>query len=366
MAYGIRMGRLQICAPFLEHLAQSGNLPLSHKENTMNTPPFQKCTECLSASRRNFIQVTGSMALSAALATRGWTAVGKSPVAENKVTELYQLLSNDQRRGICFPVDHELRGHMTLNKLITEVKIESFPQKQQALIDEVIRGLTSEEGYQRLSRQMKEDADGLGGYSVSFFGEPGDNAFECVLSGRHVTLRADGNFEDKMAFGGTMFYGHVSEAAGGFHEDETHKGNVFWYQAEHANKVFHALDPAQRKQALLGKVPHEREVEHRKGPYPGLKVGDMSSDQQELVRAVIMSMLRLYRKQDVDEALKIIEANGGIQELSLSFYNLTQKGKPGDIGDDGVWDLWRLEGPGFAWHYRGNPHPHGWVNIAKV
>ena len=34
------------------------------------------------------------------------------------------------------------------------------------------------------------------------------------------------------------------------------------------------------------------------------------------------------------------------------------------MGDDGVWDNWRIEGPSFVWHYRGAPHVHVWVNVA--
>jgi len=35
-----------------------------------------------------------------------------------------------------------------------------------------------------------------------------------------------------------------------------------------------------------------------------------------------------------------------------------------DIGNDKVWDNWRLEGPSFVWYYRGAPHVHVWVNVA--
>ena len=44
--------------------------------------------------------------------------------------------------------------------------------------------------------------------------------------------------------------------------------------------------------------------------------------------------------------------------MSLAFY------KEGDIGDDGEWDNWRLEGPSFVWYFRGKPHVHVWVNVA--
>ena len=36
-----------------------------------------------------------------------------------------------------------------------------------------------------------------------------------------------------------------------------------------------------------------------------------------------------------------------------------------DIGNDHEWDIWRLEGPTFVWHFRGAPHVHAYVNIAK-
>ena len=34
------------------------------------------------------------------------------------------------------------------------------------------------------------------------------------------------------------------------------------------------------------------------------------------------------------------------------------------MGDDQVWDCWRLEGPSFVWYFRGTPHVHVWVNVA--
>ena len=30
-----------------------------------------------------------------------------------------------------------------------------------------------------------------------------------------------------------------------------------------------------------------------------------------------------------------------------------------------IWDIWRLEGPNFVWHFRGAPHVHAYVNISQ-
>ena len=64
------------------------------------------------------------------------------------------------------------------------------------------------------------------------------------MTGRHMTLRADGNTGEHVAFGGPIFYGH---AASGFNEKTDHPGNVFWPQALAANKVYQMLDGKQRK-----------------------------------------------------------------------------------------------------------------------
>ena len=35
-----------------------------------------------------------------------------------------------------------------------------------------------------------------------------------------------------------------------------------------------------------------------------------------------------------------------------------------DLGNDGEWDNWRIEGPSFVWYYRGFPHVHVWIHRA--
>ena len=41
---------------------------------------------------------------------------------------------------------------------------------------------------------------------ISELGEPGTDKFELVLTGRHMTLRADGNTGEHVAFDGTVFH----------------------------------------------------------------------------------------------------------------------------------------------------------------
>jgi hypothetical protein len=62
--------------------------------------------------------------------------------------------------------------------------------------------------------------------------------------------------------------------------------------------------------------------------------------------------------EDRDEAMDCLKKQGGLAGCRLSFF------ADSDVGDDKVWDNWRLEGPAFVWHFRGDPHVHVWVNIA--
>ena len=61
---------------------------------------------------------------------------------------------------------------------------------------------------------------------------------------------------------------------------------------------------------------------------------------------------------DRDEVLACLKSQGGLDQCKLAFYT------DPDLGNDGVWDNWRLEGPSFVWYFRGAPHVHVWVNVA--
>ncbi|HUG20276.1 MAG TPA: hypothetical protein VMM56_14925, partial [Planctomycetaceae bacterium] len=174
--------------------------------------------------------------------------------------------------------------------------------------------------------------------------------FEWVMTGRHLTIRADGNSVDGVAFGGPVVYGHCEEDP-----DE----NLFHYQTKAANKVFAALDPAQREKALLETPPRENDVllQGTNGSFKGLAGSDLSDDQLELFESVIKTILAPYRDGDVEEALGFLKQGGGLKKLHMAFY------QQGDLKNDKVWDIWRVEGPTFVSHFRGAPHVHAYLNV---
>jgi len=226
-------------------------------------------------------------------------------------------------------------------------------------------GLHSAEYAETVVKQVDHDSGGSGGLtksSIALFGEPGTGKFEFVLTGRHCTRRCDGDSVEGHAFGGPIFYGHAAQS---FNEKADHPGNVYWYQAKRANELFAALDGKQREVALRSDPRKEEgsdtvKLAGKDGKVHGLPASDMTKDQRELLRKVMADVLAPFRKQDVEESMKYIEANEGFNKLSIAYY------KNMDIGNDGVWDVWQLESPNMMWQFRGSPHVHVWVNIRQA
>src|SRR5262249_16256321 len=91
---------------------------------------------------------------------------------------------------------------------------------------------------------------------------------------------------------------------------------------------------------------------------PGLCFADMTKEQKELAEKAMKELVSPYRKEDGDEVMEIVKLNGGMEKISLAFYQDRETEKEG-------WSYWRLEGPGFVWSFRSLPHIHTFVNISS-
>jgi len=336
----------------------------------------RSCTDCdvsapLPVNRRQFVQSAGvaaAAAVTAGISLPAGAAEEKKPTPENLVARLYESLTPQQREKMCFAWDHQvdgapLRTHVSNNWSITDrqsmnVGSSFYTRDQQEMIEAIFFGLYNPDWHDRIRKQLRDDAGGYGrAQTIAIFGEPGSEKFEFVMTGRHLTIRCDGNTTPHVAFGGPIFYGH---AAQGFNEKPDHPGNVFWPQALKANALYEMLDGKQRKRALIETAPYESEVEFHgsAGDLPGIPVSELTSDQKEHAQSVLETLLEPYRQVDQQEVRHCLQRQGGLDQCHLSFY------KEDDIGNDGVWDIWRLEGPSFVWHFRGSPHVHVWANVA--
>lgn len=287
--------------------------------------------------------------------------------AESLIKELHSTLSDDQKSKLVLPWNHGGGKNRTPSRLkmyngaFAKQRIdEQYTKPQQELAQRVLKAiLADDEGYRRISKDGTWDNSGSFERCGShIFGDPsGDGQFAWLFTGHHLTVRCDGNSMPGAAFGGPMYYGHLDD---GYSED-----NVFNYQTKRTMAVFEALDEKQQKQAVAKGTPGEqaKSIQFRgKGQQrPGIDIGDLSKDQRELVQLVMRDILSPYRKEDVDEVMDIVKANGGMEEMHLAFYADTDRPDKGE-----PWHFWRLEGPGFVWNYRVIPHVHCFVNIAKI
>jgi hypothetical protein len=334
------------------------------------------CPDCagdFDLDRRDFLRIAGVSAAVAggvplfATARRAEAAPTPKSAAETAVKALFETMTDTQKKEVCFAWDHVdksrglLRTHVSNNWQITKPHIRGnyYTKKQQDLIYDVFKGIINPEWETKFRKQLKDDTGGRdwgNDQSIAIFGTPGSGKFEFVMTGRHMTIRADGDTTEDVAFGGPIFYGH---AASGFTEKRGHPGNVFWEQALEANKVYQMIDPKQQAKALVNKKPSESAVGFKgpKGMFTGIAVAELADEHKKQLQKVLAKLIEPYRKEDQDEALECMKKQGGLDKCFLSFY------KEGAL-QDGVWDNWRLEGPSFVWYFRGTPHVHVWVNVA--
>jgi hypothetical protein len=337
----------------------------------MKTPTG--CPDCQEDAvvRRNFLKAGVATTAALAYATlskhaRAEDAPKDTP--ETLVKILYDSLSEKQRKDVCFDWDYMdpkrglLRTRVSNNWHITNpvVNTDYYTKEQQQLVRKIFEGIIQPEWHARVDKQLKDDAGGFGNQqNIAIFGKPGDGKFEFVMTGRHMTLRCDGNSTEHVAFGGPIFYGHQASNTGTpLFEKDGHPGNVYWPQALAANKVYEMLDGKQRKLAEVDSRTEEDVKFRGKEKCDGIPVSELSADQKELVQKTLGTLLEMYRQSDQDEVLSCLKAQGGLDGCSLSF-DINQ-----DKGGDKIWDVWRLEGPAFEWYFRGEPHVHCWVNIA--
>jgi hypothetical protein len=337
--------------------------------------PKRVCPDCdTPVDRREFLRAAGAagLAVGSLSSLPLWAEAKDAPAAgakaqapETLVKSLYDTLTEAQKKDLCFAWDYQdpkrglLRARVGNNWHITNPVINSkyFTVDQRDLIRGIFEGIIQPDWHKRIDQQLEDDAGGFGEeQNIAIFGKPGDGKFEFVMTGRHMTMRCDGNSSDHVAFGGPIFYGHAAE---GFDEPADHKGNVYWPQAVAANKLYGMLDGKQQKLALVERLPREEKVSFRSpSEFEGIPVTEFSGDQKELLQQVLAKLIEPYRQSDRDEVVNCLKAQGGLDKCALAFY------KQGDIGNDGVWDCWRLEGPAFVWYFRGTPHVHVWVNVA--
>lgn len=284
---------------------------------------------------------------------------------ESIVLALHRTLTPAQRSEVCFAWDHAdaprglLRTFIANHWQVTRpcVRSDFFTAEQQSLVFAIYTGLIAPEWRARFLQQLSDDTNGHpwgANQSVAIFGDPEAGPWQFVFTGRHVTLRADGGSEPRVAFGGPIVYAHQ---ATGYYEKPHHPGNVFWPQAQAASALFDRLDAAQQARAIVAALPHETLLGFGAAP-AGLPVADLDGEQRAALDRVFDLLLEPFREADRTRVRDCLRAQGGLDQCHLSYALDGRMSAP-------LWDNWRLTGPAFIWHWRGYPHVHVWVHVAS-
>ena len=334
------------------------------------------CPDCAAPElgRRDFLRTLGAVAVAGVvpavaplspLAKARDARVAAQAASEAMVRELFGTLTADQKAKVVKPWDAGPKGGLPA-RLAThnaapspDVRIgAAYTRPQIELLDRIFRSLgNGNEGYRLLSRNGRFDASGdFESIGALIYGEPADGKpFSLMFAGHHLTVRCDGNSEQGAAFGGPLYYGHTPNGYA--------TTNVFYHQTRSLTDLFASLSDEQKPAAVkpgtwrdgVDSVRLPR-ADHKA---PGVGFTALTRDQKGLVERVMRELVSPYRREDGDEVMEIVRANGGMEKLAFAFYT------EGERTAREPWTFWRLEGPGFVWSYRALPHIHTFVNVSS-
>jgi hypothetical protein len=265
---------------------------------------------------------------------------------------------------VCFDYDHVdpgrglLRAFASNHWQVTRPSVRGhfFRPAQQAIIHAIFRALLSVDAYPRVLHQLEDDClrhPWGTNQSVALFGEPASGPFQFVFTGRHITLRADGGSDPRVAFGGPILYAHSVDW---YVERPNHPNNVYWPEAVAASQWHATLPQELATRAIVQSIPPEPPIGFR-AAIPGLPLAEVDADHFAAVGDLLARLLARFRDVDRARVCRCLDACGGLRACSIQFALDGRMSAP-------RWDNWRLEGPAFIWHWRGFPHVHVWVHVA--
>lgn len=311
----------------------------------------------------------------AAVATSNLDGLWRKVIAQEANTDslpmqLYKSMTDEQKAKVCSPIDDPKRQFISNWWYIhPDHRIPgTFNEEQQRLIQTIFDSLHSDEYMEDIKKQVRLDTYGADKHApaVGFFGTPADEDFEFIYTGHHVTRRCNAHSDKGRGFGGApIFYGHyphpLEDGDVNFHETGEHPGNPYWYQGRIFNQFVQSLDGKQQAAGLVGSEPRGEKpdvVLKRSAAPVGLKCSDLSADQKQQLIKTMRNMMAMFRKDDVDATIGLIEKKNVVDKLSVSWYDGVC-----DIGSDKVWDTWQIESPDMVWYFRGEPHIHCYFHL---
>lgn len=282
------------------------------------------------------------------------------PPAKELAAEIFDSLDEETRAAASVPYDHPLRQYYNRGVDTAGVWSVTLGWRERALVTDLFHAGLSELGRERVPEQLLLSIPGIHLTRILFCGRPEEEDCQVLLTGPHLNLRIGGPSREGAPLGGPQVYGdQTGDGTVGL------PGNAYRYQLAHAQKLWEMLTEAERGVVRQAVAPPQTciDVQGSNGTFEGIPVADLSKDKRQQVRTFLRSILENYPEADASDAWACIEDGGGVESFFLADYDQDFQG--GRLAGGGASQIFRLEAPGAVFYYRGEPHLHAFLNVAR-
>jgi hypothetical protein len=281
---------------------------------------------------------------------------GTSGSPRELATRFVDSLSPEQSGRATVAFDHPLRQYH--NRGVWGGGLWATPLglswgQRRIVADLVLAGL-SPAGRQRVPDELFAKWPGVHAMRILVCGDPRDR-YQVVITGPHLNLRIGGD-QDGVAFGGPQVYGDQRG-----HGDPSLVGNLYEPQFALANRLFRSLRSDEQRAAVVATSPIQTDLLLRGAceAISGVRIGALSRESRGLGRELVDAIFSTYPADDVAYAWRCLDENGGVGGMNIAFFRDSQA-RP-----DAGFRNFRLEGPSAVLHFRGAPHVHAFVHVAR-
>ncbi len=132
-----------------------------------------------------------------------------------------------------------------------------------------------------------------------------------------------------------------------------------------AHELLAGMTRAERRAVRVAQAPSQTCIaaQGRSGQFDGLPVADLSLRSRTQARVVVRGILENYGPADAAYAWECLSGNGGIDALYFADYDVDFEGGRHAGGNPS--QIFRLEGPGAVFHFRGEPHVHAFASVEQ-
>jgi hypothetical protein len=253
--------------------------------------------------------------------------------------ELYKSLKPDQRSRAALKFDDAARNEQKFpGGKRAGIQLKDLDEHQRELAMKLITQFTSDYGKKKVEAVAAQEQSNLMQYYLAFFGEPGEGKdYAWRIAEHHLTL-----VDVEVAKGEPVVFGPILLGA---------NPPVLWDEDEaKMMDLYKSLTPADKEKVCkTGKGESAKPIGDA-----GAKVGDLSSEAQQKVKAVLQQRLEFFSPEIQQRITRIVEKQREAGDLKIVFYGEATA----RCADGGKWDF-KLGGPNFLCDYentRGHIH----------